>query len=226
MQKVKKEKKQEKKKEKEIDTNVQVYSVDGKKLDKLQLDKNIFGSKVNEFVVHESILMYLANKRSGTHSTKTRSDVSGGGVKPWRQKGTGRARSSSIRNPLWKGGGKIFGPHPRDYSYKIPKKMRAEALRNSVNAKLQEENLILVEDIKVDQPKTKKMRAILDKLGAKTSSMLVVGVMDKNTALASRNLEAVDLKLASDLNTYDIMSHDKLIVTKDALKQLEKRMLR
>ena len=209
---------------KEIDTNIQVYNAEGKKLDKLQLDKKIFGTKVNEFVVHDSVLMYLANKRAGTHSTKTRSDVSGGGVKPWRQKGTGRARVSSIRSPLWRGGGVVFGPHPRDYSYKMPKKIKIEALRNSLNAKLQEENLILVEDIKIDQPKTKTMRAILDKLGAKTNSLLVVGVMDKNTELASRNLEAVDLKLASDLNAYDIMSHEKLVMTKDALKQLEKRM--
>lgn len=168
--------------------------------------------------------MYEANQRQGTSSTKTRAVVSGGGRKPWAQKHTGRARAGSSRSPLWKGGGTIFGPHPRDYYYTVPQNIRTEALRSSINSKYNEDDLLVLNELAVEKPKTKEFKKLLKSLKVTDKALFVLDKIDDNLRLASRNLGEVCLKRAEDVNAIDVLKAKKLVVTKPALLTLEKRI--
>ena len=196
-----------------------------KKTEKQEAPSGIFDGKVNKAVLYQVITMYQANKRQGTHSTKTREQVSGGGRKPWRQKGTGRARAGSNRSPLWRGGGTIFGPHPRDYSYTVPQKIRIEALKSSLNSKYNDKSLTVVESVTVDKPKTKEFKKLLDSLKIENKVLFVLDKIEADVKLASRNLKGVELKTAQDINALDVLSFDRLVVTKPALSILTKRLV-
>lgn len=180
---------------------------------------------VKEEVIHQVVVNYLANQRQGTHSTKTRGEVSGGGRKPWRQKHTGRARQGSIRAPHWVGGGIVFGPKPRDYSYRLPKTCKRVALREAIEGKLRDNELLLIDSLKIDKPKTKEMVSILKKLGLDRSVLIITPEKDENILLSSRNIPAVTVRRAMDVNAYDIVSHDKVIILKEAMQKLEAERL-
>ncbi len=201
-----------------------LYDSEGKKVGKVDLDKAIFGGKVNTALLRQAMQMYASNKRSGCASTKTRKDVRGGGKKPWRQKGTGRARASTIRSPIWKGGGVVFGPHPRDYSYKLPKKIRTLAVISALNTKLNNNQLVVMKEIKLDQPKTKKVASILSKLKALDRPLIISDDSDSNLIRASRNIPGLAIKRPADCSTYDILRHHKLIIAEGDLKKLTLRL--
>lgn len=177
---------------------------------------------VSEGLLHESVLNYLANQRQGTHATKTKGLVSGGGKKPWRQKHTGRARAGSIRSPLWKGGGTIFGPLPRDYSYSMPKKAKKTAFLGALAKKAEAQEIVVLDSLALSTPKTKEMAGILKNLGLDgKSTLIIMAEGDKNTMLASRNIPTVSVKTLSEANIYDVLTHERLLITKDALQRLE-----
>lgn len=204
--------------------SIPIYDLKGKHVEHYKLDKAIFDGSVNKGVLYQVVLMYNANKRQGTADTKTRGEVSGGGKKPWRQKGTGRARAGSIRSPLWRGGGIIFGPHPRDYHYDLPKKIKKLAFISSLNAKAGDNKWIGVEALKIDEPKTKKFRAIVDALKIAGKSLFVLEDPDDNIRLASRNLRGVTVKNYRDFNTLDVMRCDTLVMSKGAIEKLPERI--
>jgi large subunit ribosomal protein L4 len=204
---------------------LKVYNIKGKKIDSVKLDEEIFGKKVNKKVLHQVVNMYLSNKRIGAASTKTRAEVRGGGRKPWRQKGTGRARAGSIRSPLFRGGGVIFGPKPKDYSYRVPQKIIRKALASAILSKAQEDNCIVVNEIKIDRPNTKEFSRILEALKLDNDKVLVVvDDYNKNIKLSSRNMEKVMTRSAKQFNAYEILTHDKLIMTKKSLEVASKRV--
>jgi large subunit ribosomal protein L4 len=205
------------------DASVTVFDLKGKEVEKFQLDKELFTGKVNKGALYQAVLMYNAAKRQGNASTKTRGDVSGGGKKPFRQKGTGQARAGSTRSPLWRHGGSIFGPHPRMYRYDIPKKLKRLAFLSSINSKLNEKKMIGLSDVKVAEPKTKAFKAILEALKLGGKSLFVVESMDVNVARASRNLSKVQVLNYKDFNTMDVLGCDNLIVSKVALQKLHER---
>ncbi|MCK4519481.1 MAG: 50S ribosomal protein L4, partial [Candidatus Omnitrophica bacterium] len=181
--------------------------------------------KVNEAVLHEAIVMYRANKRVGAASTKRRSEVSGGGIKPWRQKGTGRARTGSIRSPIFRGGGSIFGPKPRDYSYSIPKKIKRKALLSSINSKLNDGNIIIVEEIKLDKIKTREFVDIFKALKlAEDKVLLVVEKVENNLRKSAGNVKNITVKNADNFNTYDVLANKKMVVTEKSLELINKRV--
>lgn len=188
------------------------------------LNPGVFDGKVNKAVLYQAVKMYEANQRQGNASTKTRAVVSGGGRKPWAQKHTGRARAGSIRSPLWKGGGTIFGPHPRDYSYTLPQNIRREALRSSLNSKYNEKDIVVLDEVRVDNPKTKEFKKVLDVNKLNEKALFVLDKIDNNLKLASRNLKKVTLKRADDLNALDVLHTKKLVLTKSALLILEKKL--
>ena len=188
------------------------------------LDPQVFDGRVNKAVLYQVVRMYEANMRQGTASTKTRAVVSGGGRKPWKQKGTGRARAGSIRSPLWRGGGTVFGPHPRDYSYSLPQTVRNEALRSSVNSKLNNKSLLIADDIKVGTHKTKEFKKILASLKLDEKALFVLDKIDENLRLSSRNLKEVSLKRAQDVTALDVLKAGKLVLTKESVAALEKRL--
>ncbi len=198
---------------------VAVYDMAGKQTGDIELNDNIFGVEVNEHVVHQSIVQYLANQRQGTQSTKTRAEVRGGGRKPWRQKGTGRARQGSIRSPQWTGGGVVFAPKPRDYSFKLNKKVKRLALKSVLTSRVQENKFIVVEDLKFDAPKTKEMVKVLENL--KVSKALVVLNDDKNVIRSANNIADVKTSYVNTINTYDILKYDTVVVTKDAVNKIQ-----
>lgn len=205
------------------DATVPVFDLKGKEIEKFQLDKELFTGKVNKGALYQAVLMYNAAKRQGNASTKTRGDVSGGGKKPFRQKGTGQARAGSTRSPLWRHGGSIFGPHPRLYRYDIPKKLKRLAFLSSINSKLSEKKMIGLSDVKVAEPKTKAFKAILEALKLDGKSLFVVASMDVNVARASRNLSKVQVLNYKDFNTMDVLGCDNLVVSKVALQKLHER---
>jgi large subunit ribosomal protein L4 len=205
------------------DAIVPVFDLKGKEIEKFQLDKELFTGKVNKGALYQAVLMYNAAKRQGNASTKTRGDVSGGGKKPFRQKGTGQARAGSTRSPLWRHGGSIFGPHPRMYRYDIPKKLKKLAFLSSINSKLNEKKMIGLSDVKVAEPKTKAFKAILEALKLGGKSLFVVESMDVNVARASRNLNKVQVLNYKDFNTMDVLGCDNLVVSKIALQKLHER---
>ncbi len=182
-------------------------------------------ASVKEEVIHQVVVNYLANQRQGTHSTKTRGEVSGGGRKPWRQKHTGRARQGSIRAPHWVGGAIVFGPKPRDYFYELPKALRKVALREAIEGKLRDNELFLLDSIKIDKPKTKEMVSILKKLGLDGSVLIITPDKDENLILSSRNIPQVTVKRVLDVNAYDIVSHNRVLVLKEAMQKLEAERL-
>lgn len=191
-------------------------------VEKINLSNDVFGLKVKESLMHEAVINFLANQRQGTHATKTRGLVSGGGKKPWRQKHTGRARAGSIRSPLWKGGGIVFGPQPRDYSYKLPKRKKRLALMGALSKKLNDGEVVVINDLSFEKPKTKEMITILKNLGLiEKSVLIVVPERNDNILLSARNIPNVNVTRADDLNIYDVLIHDMLLLTKEAVTKIE-----
>lgn len=198
-----------------------IFNTRGECIGEIELNDAVFGADVNEGLLHEAVRMYLANKRQGTASTRTRSEVRGGGRKPWRQKGTGRARQGSIRSPLWVGGGKVFGPKPRDYSYSMPRKAKKAALKSALSARAGGDDLIVLEELVIDEPKTRKLREVIENLNlGETSALIVTAERVENIERSARNIPRVTYVPADMLNAYDVMSHDKLVITRDALERL------
>lgn len=195
-----------------------VLNMSGEQVGTIELDRSIFGVDINIPVMHQAIKMQLANARQGTADTKTRGEVAGGAAKPWRQKGTGRARQGTIRSPLWVKGGIVFGPHPRSYVQSMPKKMRRLALKSALATKLQEERLIIVDDLSVTAPRTKDMIAILQSIGAGPSTLIVLAEKNRNIELSARNLPGVKTQLANNLNVADLLNHEYLVLTRSALE--------
>jgi large subunit ribosomal protein L4 len=199
---------------------VDVLNLDGKKVGQVELADAVFAADINQHLLHEASRWYLAGLRRGTAKTKEKSEVSGAGRKLWRQKGTGRARVGSIRSPLWRHGGTVHGPKPRDYGYALPKKMVLGALRSALSAKLAEEKLTVIEDWSLETHKTKNLREALDKLNADKTALLVAHGENRNLELASRNLDGVKLSASNALQAYDVLRHDRLVVSKDAAARL------
>ena len=205
-------------------SSLQVLDSEGKKSGTIDLPKEIFGEHINQDVIHQAVVMYQASARQGTVSTKTRKEVSGGGIKPWRQKGTGRARHGSIRSPLWKKGGIVFGPHPRDFSYSIPRKVRQGALRETLNVKYQGKNLICVDDFKKPFTKTKEFATILKNLSLTGKVLALLDGCDPSIQRVSRNIPLFRLMRSHDVNAYDVLRHKKILVTKTAFNNLLERI--
>src|SRR5947209_5444698 len=199
---------------------VDVVNLDGKKVSQVELADAVFGAKVNQHLLHEASRWYLRGLRAGTHKTKDKSEVSGAGRKLWRQKGTGRARIGSIRSPLWRHGGTVHGPEPRDYSYALPKKMVLGALRSALSAKLAEQKITVVDAWTLETHKTQNLVSALEKLNRTKSALLVAHGENRNLELASRNIEGVKLTAPSVLQPYDVLKHDLLVLSKDAVARL------
>ncbi|HOX09805.1 MAG TPA: 50S ribosomal protein L4 [Candidatus Omnitrophota bacterium] len=203
-----------------------IYNIKGQSVGKVELDKKVFNGEVNEAILHQVIRMYEANQRQGTADTKTRSEVHGGGKKPWKQKGTGRARAGTSRSPLWKGGGKIFGPHPRDYSYSVPKSVKRLALISSLNAKVNDNDMIVLDDLKLEKPKTKEFAAMLGKIKAEQKPMIVLESKDQAVVRASRNIGNLLLRDYKALNAYEVLKQKKVVITHKALEALTKQLVK
>jgi large subunit ribosomal protein L4 len=200
---------------------VAVFNVDGKQVSELELANGIFGLQPNTHVIHSAVLLQLASLRSGTHDVKGRSEVSGGGRKPWKQKGTGRARQGSIRSPQWKGGGIVFGPTPRKYGFKLPRKVRRLAIKSALSSKVIDNQLIVLDQLSLSQPKTKDIAKILSNLKVERKALVVTADYDQNVALSARNIPGVKFVAADGINVLDVMKHDQLIITKDAVAKVE-----
>jgi len=200
---------------------VALYNVKGEKIGDIELKDDVFGVEINETAMHDVVVMQLANRRMGTADTKTRAEVSGGGKKPWRQKGTGRARAGSTRSPIWRTGGIVFGPHPRSYKYTMPKKIRRIAMKSALSSKVQNGNIIVLDELSLQQPKTKDIAAILSNLNIDKKALVVTAGVDTNVVKSARNIPGVTPAFASGLNVYDILNHDKLVITKDAVSKVE-----
>ncbi|NJP36005.1 50S ribosomal protein L4 [Alkalicoccus luteus] len=200
---------------------VTLYKQDGSQAGDIELAEGVFGIEPNENVLYEAVIMQQASLRQGTHSTKNRSEVRGGGRKPWRQKGTGRARHGSTRSPIWVGGGVAFGPTPRSYAYKLPKKQRRLALKSALSSKVNENNILVLEELSFEAPKTKEMKAVLAGLSANTKTLIVTADENEAVALSARNLPGVTSVKASGVNVLDLLKHEKLVITQDAVKQVE-----
>ncbi len=199
---------------------VSVYNMEGKEVEKIDLSDAVFGVEVNEHLVHMAVVQQLANNRQGTQKAKTRSEVSGGGRKPWRQKGTGHARQGSIRAPQWKGGGVVFAPVPRDYSFKLNKKEKRAALKSALTSRLQAEKLIVVDEIKFDEIKTKKFAEVMSNLKV-NKGLVVLADNDKNVVASAKNMQFVNTTLVDQINVYDVMNGGTVVLTKDAVKKIE-----
>lgn len=199
---------------------VAVYNIEGKEVDKLELNDAVFGVEINEHLVHQAVVAQLANKRQGTQSAKTRSEVRGGGRKPWRQKGTGHARQGSTRSPQWTGGGVVFAPKPRDYSKKLNKKEVAGALKSVLTSKVNEEKFIVLDELKLDEIKTKKFVEVLNNLEV-AKALVVTKDNDQNVVLSARNIPNVKTSLTNTINVYDILKYDTVVITKDAVAAIE-----
>jgi len=199
---------------------VSVYNMEGNQVGEMELSDAVFGVEVNEHVVHMAVVNQLANKRQGTQSAKTRAEVRGGGRKPWRQKGTGHARQGSIRAPQWKGGGVVFAPKPRDYSFKMNRKEKALALRSVLTSRVQENKFIVLDDLNFDEIKTKKMQAVLDNLKVK-KALVVLEKKNEKVILSARNIPNIQTALTNTINVYDILKYNTMIVTKEAVKTIE-----
>ena len=199
---------------------VAVYNTEGKEVDKLELNDAVFGVEINEHLVHMAVVAQLANKRQGTQSAKTRAEVRGGGRKPWRQKGTGHARQGSTRSPQWTGGGVVFAPKPRDYSVKLNKKEKANAIKSVLTSKVNEEKFIVLDEFKFDEIKTKKFQAVLDNLKV-SKALVVLAENDEKVVMSARNIPAVKTALTNTINVYDILKGDTLVLTKDAVAKIE-----
>ena len=199
---------------------VSVYNMAGKEVDTIDLSDDIFGVEVNEHLVHMAVVQQLANKRQGTQKAKTRSEVSGGGRKPWRQKGTGHARQGSTRSPQWTGGGVVFAPVPRDYSFKMNKKEKRAALKSALTSRVQANKLIVIDELKFDEIKTKNFKAVMDNLNV-AKAYVVLKDNDEKVVMSARNLPNVQTALTNTINVYDVMKGGTVILTKDAVKTIE-----
>ena len=200
---------------------IDVYDVNGKKVKELELNESVFGIEPNENIVHSALVNYLANQRQGTQSTKTRAEVSGGGRKPWRQKGTGRARQGSIRAPQWMKGGIALGPKPRSYKYAIPKKMRKLALKSVLTSKVEEKELIVVDKLELKEIKTKSMVKALTALKVEGKTLIIVPEKNTNVVMSARNIEGVKTITANNINVFDLLKYNNLILPVDTVKKLE-----
>ena len=200
---------------------VDVLNINGQKVEELELSENIFATEISESAVYEVVKNHLANRRQGTQSAKTRAEVRGGGRKPWRQKGTGRARQGSTRSPQWIGGGVVFAPKPRDYSYSVNKKVRRLALKSVLTTKVNEGNLIVLDALEMNAPKTKDFIAMLSAVNAGKKALVVTAENSPNVVKSGRNIPGVDITFVNTLNVYDIMRHDSLIITKEAVRKTE-----
>ena len=200
--------------------NVAVYNMEGKEVGSLELNDAVFGVKINEHLVHMAVVQQLANNRQGTQKAKTRSEVSGGGRKPWRQKGTGHARQGSIRAPQWTGGGVVFAPTPRDYSFKLNKKEKRAALKSALTSRVNDNKLIVVDELKFDEVKTKKFQEVLNNLKV-SKALVVLNENDQNVVLSARNIPAVKTALTNTINVFDILKYDTVVVTKAAVATIE-----
>ena len=200
--------------------NVSVYNMEGKEVGTIDLNDAIFGVEVNEHLVHMAVVQQLANNRQGTQKAKTRSEVSGGGRKPWRQKGTGHARQGSTRSPQWAGGGVVFAPVPRDYSFKLNKKEKRAALKSALTSKVQDKKLIVVDELKFDEIKTKSFANVMKNLNV-TKGLVVLAENDANVVLSAKNIPTVQTTLTNTLNVYDVMKAGTVVLTKDAVAKIE-----
>ncbi len=200
--------------------NVSVYNMKGEEVGKMDLNDAVFGVEVNEHLVHMAVVQQLANNRQGTQKAKTRSEVSGGGRKPWRQKGTGHARQGSTRAPQWKGGGVVFAPVPRDYSFKLNKKEKRLALKSALTSRVQDEKFIVLDELKLDEIKTKNFKEVLDNLKV-SKAIVVTADDDRNVILSARNIAGIKTSKADNINTYDVMKYSTVVATKDAVAKIE-----
>ena len=200
--------------------NVVVYNMEGKEVGTIELNDAVFGVEVNEHLVHMAVVQQLANNRQGTQKAKTRSEVSGGGRKPWRQKGTGHARQGSTRSPQWTGGGVVFAPVPRDYSFKMNKKEKRAALKSALTSKVQDAKLIVVDELKFDAIKTKNFATVMSNLNV-NKGLVVLAENDTNVVLSARNMADVNTTLVSTMNVYDVMNAKTVVLTKDAVAKIE-----
>lgn len=200
--------------------NVAVYNMEGKKVDKIELNDSIFGVEINEHLVHMAVLQQLANKRQGTQKAKTRSEVRGGGRKPWRQKGTGHARQGSTRSPQWTGGGVVFAPTPRDYSFKLNKKEKRAALKSALTSRVVENKFVVVDELKLDEIKTKKFVEVLKNLNVE-KALVVLNDMDEKVIASAANIPTVKTTQTNELNVFDVLKYDTVVVTKAAVATIE-----
>ena len=200
---------------------IDVYNIEGKKVSDIELADSVFGIEPNEKIVHSVLVNYMANQRQGTSNTKTRAEVAGGGRKPWKQKGTGRARQGSIRAPQWFKGGIALGPKPRDYSYRVNKKERRLAVRSVLSSKVLENNLVVVDAMNFDAIKTKNMVSALSNLKVEGKTLIVLPEKNENVQKSARNIEGVKTSLVNTINVYDLLKYNKLVLTVDAVKSLE-----
>jgi large subunit ribosomal protein L4 len=200
--------------------NVSVYNMEGKAVGSIELNDDIFGVEINEHLVHLAVVQQLANKRQGTQSAKTRAEVSGGGRKPWRQKGTGHARQGSTRSPQWKGGGVVFAPKPREYSFKLNRKEKRLALKSALTSRVAAEKIYVLDELNLDEVKTKKMAAVLESLKV-NKALVVLGDKNDNVILSARNIPSIRTALPNTISVYDILKYDTLVLTKDAVAKIE-----
>ncbi|MCM3358533.1 MULTISPECIES: 50S ribosomal protein L4 [unclassified Psychrobacillus] len=202
-------------------TKVSLFNQAGSSVGEIELNDKVFGIEPNESVLFEAIISQRASLRQGNHKVKNRSEVAGGGRKPWKQKGTGRARQGSIRSPQWRGGGTVFGPVPRSYSYKLPKKVRRLALLSALSSKVREESIVVLEGLAFDAPKTKEFVKVLTNLSINKKALVVTADLDENVALAARNIPGITVVSATGINVLDLVGHDKLVMTKAAVEKVE-----
>ena len=200
--------------------DVTVLNMNGEEVGTMELTDSVFNVEVNENAVHMMVVYYLANKSQGTKSAKTRAQVRGGGRKPWRQKGTGRARQGSIRSPQWRGGGVVFAPKPRDYSFKVNKKLKRIALKSALTTKMIEHKLLVLDKLELAEIKTKQMKQVLSNIKA-DNALVVINNNDRNVILSARNLPAIKTAATNTINVYDILKYDKLVLTKDAANEIQ-----
>ena len=200
---------------------VDVFNINGEKVDELVLSEGVFGVEINGHVLYEVVKNQLANKRQGTQSAKTRAEVRGGGRKPWKQKGTGRARQGSTRSPQWVGGGVVFAPKPRDYRYTLPKKVRRLAMKCALSSKVANGEIIVLDTFNMDAPKTKEFANVLKNLNVTRKALVVLGEKNSNVIFSANNIPGVQTALVNTINVYDILKHDSFIITKDAVQKVE-----
>lgn len=203
---------------------VKVKNLNNEEVGELELSESVFGAALNKPLIYTAVKGFLANQRAGTAATKTRGDARGSGRKLWRQKGTGRARIASLRSPLWRGGGNVHGPQPRDWSYTIPKKMRRGAMCSVLSERLREGGIVVVDSFSLQSPKTKEFAAVLNRLGLDRRTLIVDSPDNHNLALSSRNIGRITFVSAQNLNVYELLTHDKLAITRDAAGELDRRL--
>ena len=200
--------------------NVSVYNIEGKEVGSNELNDAVFGVEINEHLVHMAVVQQLANKRQGTQSAKTRAEVRGGGRKPWKQKGTGHARQGSTRSPQWTGGGVVFAPKPRNYSFKMNKQEKLAAIKSALTSRVNASKLVVLDELNFSEIKTKQMKAVLDNLKV-SKALVVLGEKNDNVVLSARNLPTVRTALTNTINVYDILKYDTVVLTKDAVAKIE-----